>query len=161
MPVYTWIVFAHLVGVFGFLLAHGASASVALRLRHEHEPGAIRGLLALTAATRRLMYGSLALLGVAGALAGYLGGWWSEGWTWASVGVLIAMTLAVVAVGTPYFRRLRKVAEIAAARSAAGGDDASGEELRAMLRSARPLVVSAVGLGGLAVILWLMVLKPF
>ncbi len=161
MPLYSWVVFAHLVGVFGFLLAHGASATVALRLRHEHDPRAVRALLALTAATRQLMYGSLTLLGVAGVVAGFLGGWWSAGWIWASAGVLVAMTLAVVALGTPYFRRLRKAVEAAISRETSTGNAAGDDELQAMLRSPRPLVVSAVGLSGLALILWLMVLKPF
>lgn len=159
MELYSWAVFAHIAGVFGFLLSHGASAGVALRLRREDDARAVRALLALSGGTRRLMYGSLALLGAAGIWAGVLGGWWGTGWIWASIGVLMAMTLAVVVVGTPYFRRLRKVVDVAIAAGGASGGE--GDELRAMLRSARPLVVSAVGLGGLVVILWLMVLKPF
>lgn len=154
---YSWFVFAHLAGVFGFLLAHGASASVALRLHREDDPGAVRALLALTAASRRLMYGSLALLMAAGVCAGFLGGWWREGWIWAAIGLLVLMTLAAVALGTPYFRRLRK----AVAAADATQRDADRDALRLLLRSPRPLVVSAVGLGGLLVILWLMVLKPF
>ena len=34
---YSWIVFVHVLGVFGFLLAHGAAAVVAFRLRGERE----------------------------------------------------------------------------------------------------------------------------
>jgi hypothetical protein len=30
-----WLVYLHLVGIFGFLIAHGASASAAFALRHE------------------------------------------------------------------------------------------------------------------------------
>ena len=32
---YPWVVFVHVLGAFTFVLAHGASATVVLRLRRE------------------------------------------------------------------------------------------------------------------------------
>jgi hypothetical protein len=34
---YNWVVFVQVAGAFAFLLAHGVSAGVALRLREERE----------------------------------------------------------------------------------------------------------------------------
>lgn len=155
MVVYSWVVFAHLVGVFGFLLAHGASIAISVRLPRERDPRAVRVLLDLSGTTRGLMYGSLALLTLGGIAAGFLGGWWSRGWIWASAGVLLLMLVSIVGVGVPYFRRLRVAAE------AAEASDAPSPQFTALLAAPQPWIVTLVGVGGLLVLLWLMVVKPF
>ena len=61
---YQWWVFIHLVGVLGFLLAHGVSVAVLFALRREREPGRIRALLTLSGQTTAVFYWSfLVLLG--------------------------------------------------------------------------------------------------
>jgi hypothetical protein len=165
------MVFLHVAGVFGFLLAHGASLSVALCLRRERDPGGVRALLELSSATRGLMYGSLALLLAGGAAAATMGHWWGAFWVCAAFALLVVMTVAALALGTPHYRRLRAAAtaaEHAPPAKRSPGKPAHGTniqrrdeaELRALLASSRPLVVSAVGAAGLAAILWLMVFKP-
>ena len=62
---HTWIVFIHVAGVLGFLTAHGVSAGVALRLRGERDPAAVRTLVDLS---RR----SMIVMSV-GALGGAMG----------------------------------------------------------------------------------------
>lgn len=152
---YAWVVFAHLVGVFGFLLAHGASIAISLRLPRERDPRAVRVLLDLSAALRGLMYGSLGLLALGGIVAGFLGHWWSSGWIWASAGILVLMLAGIVGVGVPYFRRLRVAAEAAPATGT------PSPEFAALLGAPQPRIVTGVGVVGLLIILWLMVLKPF
>src|SRR6478609_7482514 len=44
---YRWLVFLHVLAVFGFLLAHGTAIAVAFRLRREREVARIRVLLDL------------------------------------------------------------------------------------------------------------------
>jgi uncharacterized membrane protein len=154
---YTWMVFVHLVGVFGFLLAHGVSAAVAWRLRAEREPAALRTVLALSASTRTLMYASLALLLVGGIAAGAIGRWWGRAWLWAAVALLILVTLAALFLALTYFRRLRQC--LAASESASDAPEAR-RSLEAVLASPAPLMLSLVGLAGLLAILWLMVFKP-
>ena len=41
------------------------------------------------------------------------------------------------------------------------GPVAGPEELEALLNSGRPMLVAAIGIGGLAILLWLMMFKPF
>jgi hypothetical protein len=48
---YSWIVFAHVLGVFGFLLGHGAAALVTFKLRGERAVERIRALLDLSRST--------------------------------------------------------------------------------------------------------------
>ena len=52
---YQWFVFAHVLGVFGFLLAHGTAAAVAFVLRSQRKVERVRQRLeALNASTKRL-----------------------------------------------------------------------------------------------------------
>ena len=153
---YQWWVFVHIVGVFGFLIAHGVSVAVAFQLRGERDPKRVSGLLQLSGSSIRAFYASLALLLVGGVVAGFLGRWWSQAWIWASLGLLVATSIAMFVLARPYYRR---VAVIANAR--AGGSTAvTDEQFDEMLRSRRPYVVAAIGFGALVMILYLMMFKP-
>ncbi len=55
---YRWLIFLHVLGVFGFLLTHGASAIMTLQLRKERDLMRIRALLDLSSNSLGLMYGS-------------------------------------------------------------------------------------------------------
>lgn len=158
---YTWMVFIHLVGVFGFLLAHGVSAAVAWRLRGyatgERDPVALRSMLALSASTRQLMYGSLALLLLGGIAAGLIGHWWGHAWIWAAVALLVIVTGAAIYLALTYFRRLRATL---IAHEAAPKEPAQAESLLSVLASPAPVALSVVGFAGLLAILWLMVFRP-
>jgi hypothetical protein len=56
----------------------------------------------------------------------------------------------LVALAIPYYRRMRT--------AVAAGD---AEEIERLSASNVPLAILAIGVGGLAFILWLMVVKPF
>ncbi len=49
--VYRWIVFVHVGAALVFMLAHGASASVAFRLRRERDVARLSALLDLSGAS--------------------------------------------------------------------------------------------------------------
>jgi formate hydrogenlyase subunit 3/multisubunit Na+/H+ antiporter MnhD subunit len=163
--VYQFWVFVHLVGVFGFLLAHGVSAAVALSLRRERDPQKVRALLELSSWTLAAFYVSLVVLLAGGITAGFLGHWWGEGWIWAALGVLILMTGAMYGLASAYYRRIREAVGLPASGRAPRHVEAPQPtrtvELEPLLRSSRPLLIVWVGIGGLLVILWLMVFKPF
>ena len=61
-----------LFGAFGFVLAHGASAFAAIRIRSEREPSRVAALLDLSGTSMSLMYVSLLVLVGAGIAAGSL-----------------------------------------------------------------------------------------
>src|SRR5690348_321427 len=107
---YYWVVFLHMVGVAAFLLAHGVSAGVILRLGGEREPERIRALLELSGHSYRVMYPSLLLLLVAGTVSGFMGDWWGHIWIWASLVVLVLIYVGMSARGNSYLSRLRKAA---------------------------------------------------
>ncbi len=142
-----------MVGAFGFLAAHGATAAVAMRLRKERDPAKIRALLGLSRSTRPWMYVSLLLLVAAGVVAGFQGHWWDQGWIWTALILLVVLLVAAFPLAVPYYVRVR--------RAVAEGSDTPPEELASLLLSPRPIVIAVVETAGLVVIVWLMVLKPF
>ena len=109
---YTWVVFLHLVGVFGFLMAHGVSAAVALRLRKEREVERVRALLDLSSYSIIVMGISFILLLVtgiiAGIIAGFMGDFWGNIWIWASGGTIVVLAILMAWLGTEYYDRVRR-----------------------------------------------------
>jgi hypothetical protein len=138
---YRWWVFIHLAGVFGFLLAHGASVSALFRLRKERDREKIRQLLQFSGSTVRLFYISLLVLVIGGVGAGLQAHLFKKKW---------------ILVARPYYRRVAEATEL----RPSGVPRVSDEDLALRLRSPIPVVVALLGFGGLAAILWLMIFKP-
>jgi hypothetical protein len=163
--VYRFWVFVHLVGVFGFLLAHGTSALVAIRLRKEREVERIGALLELSSGSLLVLYISLLLLLLAGIVAGFQGHWWGFGWIWTALGVLIAAMFAMYGLASLYYNRVRVAAGVQTydqrRKGIQPGSPVPADEIDRLLRSPQPFVVMATGVVALLVILWLMVYKPY
>ena len=165
---YRWWVFLHILGAFGFLLAHGVSVAMTLALRKEREPGRIKALLDLSRMSIGLAYVSLVVLLTGGIVSGFLGRWWGAGWIWTALALLIALIVGMGLVGTSFYDRVRiavgtepTLGSRKKAWLAERPPPASQSELDAILSSNRPILLAWMGVIGLAAILWLMVLKPF
>jgi plastocyanin len=153
---YRWLVFVHVVGVFGFLASHGVSMYVTFELRGTRDPKRMVSLLELSGSSIRAFYWSMGVLLAGGILAAFMGHWWSYAWIWAAIIVLLVVSLAMMRMARPYYRRVGLVA-----RALAGGATAvSEEELSAIVRGRRPLVVAGIGFVGLLLILFLMMFQP-
>jgi len=161
---YKWVVFLHILGGFTFMLAHGVSAAVAFKLRRERDRQRIRAFLELSTSSYSAMYIALLVLLVGGITAGFIGHWWRDGWIWTAIGILIALIVGMGTFGTLYYHRVRKAVGLpyfSNWREHPAVEPAPAEELEALLDTRRPVWLTLMGLGGLAVILWLMVFKPF
>lgn len=159
---YQWIVLLHVVGAFLFVLSHGVSAWMALAIRKERDRARIGALLSLSSLSLSGVYLGLLLLLVGGIWAGIAGGHFGRGWIWAALVVLVVVTAVMYIVATPYFVRLRGAVGLPTRGSEP--DPAlrlSDEELAALVAQAPVVPIVAVGGGGLLLILWLMVVKPF
>ena len=159
---YEWIVLLHIVGAFVFVLSHGASAWMAMLLRGERDRAKISALLELSTASIGGTYIGLLLLLIGGIWAGIYANHFGRGWIWAAIAVLVVVIVVMYAVATPYFVRLRAAVGMATRGNAPDpGLRASDDEVAALAARAPVAVLLSVGLGGLLLILWLMVLKPF
>ena len=106
---YTWIIFLHVLSVFTFFLAHGATATVMFKVRGERDPARLSALLDLSPAVSGIMAITLLLILVTGIVGGFMGGWWGHGWIWAALVLLIAITFVMSFVGRLYFDRHLRV----------------------------------------------------
>lgn len=159
---YPWWVYLHVFGAFAFAAAHGVSAVVAFRIRATRDPVAIRTLLDVSGVAIGVMYVGLLLLLIGGVVAGLVGGHFSRGWIWASLGILVVTMVAMYMLATPFYRRLREaVGAETREPQATPGAPVDAAALDALASSSRPMVLAVVGLAAFAIILWLMLLQPF
>lgn len=161
---HTTIVFVHILGVFIFLLAHGVSAAVLLRLRSERDLAAVRTLLDLSRRAWSAMGIGLALWFFGGILAGFSGNYWTTGryWIWASLIVAIATVVVMTPFGSVYLNRVRAAAGVDIKTGAVDPDaTVDAAALDSAIASGRPIMVTTVGLGAIAILAWLMIFKPF
>jgi len=100
---------------------------------------------------------------VCGIVLGFLGHWWSAGWIWLSIVVLVMVFVLMGKVAVPHFRRIRTAIGLAFVDGAWVRDarEPSPDEVTRALESGRPALVTGLAIGGWAVILWLMLFKPF
>ena len=153
---YPWLVFVHLFGLVLFLLAHGVSMFAVFRVRRETEPERAKLLLELSARGSQSSYGGLILLGIGGLGAAGTTNQLLSGWIVASYVVLAIVIFAMYGIGASYYYRLRQALE-----GVDGAPPIGSGELMVRLQTRRPEALAAVGIGGLAVLTWLMVFRPF
>jgi hypothetical protein len=166
-PWLPWINLVHVLAAFGFVLVHGVSGLLSLRIRGERDRDRIRTMTDLSGSFIGWGWITLVALALAGLLSGIVGGWWTSGrlWIWASAVVLVVVTGLMTPLGGRYMNEVRH------AVGAATFDDmrkkreppapASDDDLALVLASPLPIIAAAIGLGGLAVLIWLMMMKPF
>lgn len=145
--------------------AHGSAAAVTFRLRKERNVDRIRALLDLSRSVAIVARVSLLIVLVAGVALGFMGQWWGRGWIWASLGVFVLMSVSMSPLAQPSFAQLRQLTQAEGVTT--GRPDARLEgvivekQLDAVLAGVHPVALTAVGVGGLTIILWLMMFKPF
>lgn len=157
---YHWLLFLHIAAVLGFMLAHGVQVMVMLKQRSEPDPERnlalfdilpdvlpLRILVVSVMATGFLLVAALSL--------------WGRWWIWLSLFLLAVIWAAMYRFGGAYYTLLEDTATHAIeARGTPLEADATAAFARAR-RARHPAALAVTGLGGIAVILWLMVFQPF
>jgi hypothetical protein len=161
MDLYPWLVYIHIAGVIVFALGHGVSVGVAFKVRNEREPQRILALLQLSTWSLGLFYVGIVLLLGGGIWAGFTpgidGSWWSSKWIWTALITFVLTMVAMYALASNYYRRLRTIVEA----MVSGSQAVSQERLAEVVRGPRPWLLAFVGLGSILFILYLMIFKPF
>jgi hypothetical protein len=159
-----WIVFIHILSAFIFTLSHGASTKVILKIKGEKRPERLAALLDLSADYVNVFYASLGVMLLAGIANSFLGKWWGSIWIWVGLALLLVIFSAMYFMGTIPMTRLRNAmgqGQRVGTKSQAANPRASEEEITASLAAIKPGVIAVIGYGGLTLIVWLMVFKPF
>jgi len=159
--VHQWLLFLHIGAVLGFILQHGIYMTAMWAMRREADPGRIETIFYAVpnvGMTRLLL---AAVVGT-GLLLGFIGPWWRQWWMWLSFAILAAMWGAMYRWGGGFFGLVQAAAENAVAeRQTGSGSRVALEAYERVRRGWQPVGMMALGIGGLGVILWLMVFKPF
>lgn len=159
-----WIVLLHVVGAFLFVASHGVAMWMVAEIPKQRDSRRIQALLDLSSTSLAGVYVGLLLLLIGGIWAGIDAGHFARGWVWAALVVLVAIIVVMYAVATPFFKRLRIALgqrTQGLAKDAPDPTPAPEAEILAIAAATPVNLLAGVGFGGLLIILWLMVLKPF
>ncbi len=161
---YRWLVFLHILGAFIFFMAHGVSALMAFRLKREKTPERMKAILDLSEFALPVMYWSLMILVLAGIGAGIMGYWFSMGWIWAAIVLLVVVWIGMVAYAMRFYAPVRQA--LGMPYRTRKGDQtpviqASESEIAAAVEATNPVLLAGISFALIAVILWLMIFKPF
>jgi hypothetical protein len=138
----------------------GRRAEVAQRTRAPARAGAARSVAGRDRRHVRLDR----LLLIAGIAAAFIAGLWGKGWIWAAIVLLVLMFAAIYARATTWFSDLRRAAGqgyYVMRKGAQPAERPDAAKFAALTASSRPMEIAAISYGGLVLILWLMVMKPF
>ena len=164
MEFYPWIVVAHVFFVIVAFGAHGVSAFAMFRARSESDRARLGAVLDLS--TVSLVAAGIGLLTavVFGIIAAVIGGHFGRLWPWAAIVIVFLVWLAMTPLAATPMGGVKKALGMATRDDKKGdpprqpGTDA---ELAAAQARLRPELVAVVGLVAIALLVWLMELKPF
>ena len=175
MVLYPWLVFVHVASILLLLLMHGGVVAATYMVRQERNPERLGALLDLSAKTfdsrgvfGRVFWIDLLVMIASGIALMVMGGFWRQGWTWASMVLFVVIMVSMTHLGSRPMGSLRRAAGLPSVTrqgmrrpewAEPGPVDAAGVEAAAV--TIRPGLLSLVGGGGFLLLLWLMMFKPF
>jgi hypothetical protein len=160
---YLWLKFIHVIAAVTFMVAHGTSIAISFRLKHEKDVARIKALLDLSSTMWVATMLSLLVLLIIGIVLGFMGGWWSQTWIWASIVLLLVITFWMFYIGQRTYHPLRKALGLpyqAGGKEMPAEKPAPVEESFALIANTRPGLMLLIGYGGFVLIIWLMMFKP-
>jgi hypothetical protein len=161
---YQWIKFIHVAAGFTFIMAHGTSIAFSFKLKKETDPARVEALFNLSSSMWNTYMISWLVLMVAGIVNGFMGQWWSRGWMWTSLILMLVVTVWMFVLGSRTYHPIRKAFGLpyqAGSKEMPAEEPLPEEERLALISKTRPMELLAVGYGGFIIILWLMIFKPF
>ncbi len=164
MEFYPWVVVAHVFFVIVAFGAHGASAFAMFRVRSETDRNRLAATLDVSTAALNTAAIGLVLAVLTGILAAYMAGHFGRAWPWVSIAVVVVVWIGMTPLAANPMREVRRALGLPTDRDKKGEPPpkpASDEGLALARARVRPELPTALGLIGIAVLVWLMELKPF
>jgi hypothetical protein len=158
---YNWLVFLHILFAFLFILAHGVHAAAMLKFRGEPDPEKLLTFFNIVPDIKYVRYLTIAM-GVFGLAAAYIAGWLTKAWVWGSLIIFLVLAWIMYRYGAGHYGRIWNATQRLIESKKTGLDlPAAQGEFDAARNASNTMLVSIVGIVGLALILWLMRFKPF
>ena len=159
-----WLIFLHVLGVLTFFLAHGASAAMAFKIRKETDFARIRAMLDLSWSTGILVVVSFLVMGLTGLIMPFLIHIWNKGYIWVSILLMLFVFIYMAVFNETHYKQLRRLVGLPymkGSKQLPAEPPASPEEVAALLGKTSVTGLVVVGYIIPAIVLWLMIFKPF
>jgi hypothetical protein len=159
-----WLVFLHVLAAIGFFLFHGASAAMAFQVRKETDFSRIRALLDVSQSTFAGMFASFLVMGLTGVVLPFLVRVWDRGYIWASIVLILGVAIYIGIFSEGHYKQLRRLVGLPymkGSKTFPAEKPASPEEVAALLKKTNVVGLAIAGYAVPAVVLWLMIFKPF
>ena len=159
-----WLIFLHVLSVITFFLAHGTSAAMAFQLRKERDFTRIRAMLELSRSTQLLVWVSFLLMGLTGIILPFLIHIWNRVYIWLSIALMLFVVIYMLISNENRYNKLRRLVGLPymkGSKLSPAEPPSSPEEVAALLQRTTVTALVVVGYGIPAIVLWLMVFKPF
>lgn len=159
-----WLIFVHVLAALTFFLAHGASAAMAFKVRKETDLTRIGAMLDLSWSTMILMGVSFLVMGLTGIILTFLVRIWNKGYIWASIVLMLFVFIYMAMFNEKTYKQLRRLAGLPymkGSKQMPAEAPSNPEAVRALLQKTN---VTGLVLSGYiipAIVLWLMIFKPF
>ena len=159
-----WLAFIHVLSAITFFLAHGAAAAMVFKVRSETDFARIRAMLDLAVSTFKAYMLSFLIMGLTGLIMPFFIHIWNRVWIWLSIVLILFVVVWMGLVNEKQIKQLRRLVGLPYMqrnKEFPAEPPASAEEVAALLKTINPHQWMLVGYGIPAVVLWLMIFKPF
>jgi len=159
-----WLVFLHILAAISFFLAHGTSAAMAFQIRKETDFSRIRAMLDLSWSTMILMGVSFLIMGLTGLALPFLIHIWNKVYIWLSIVLMLFVFIYMSAFNETHYKQVRRLVGLPYMKGnklLPAEPPSSLEEVTRLLNKTSVAALVVIGYVVPAIVLWLMVFKPF
>ena len=159
-----WLIFLHILSAITFFLAHGTSAAMTFQVRKETDFSRIRALLDLSWSTIILMGVSFLIMGLTGLILPFMIHTWNRGYIWLSIVLMLFVFMYMAMFNETHYKELRRLVGLPymkGNKNLPAEPPSSPEEVAALLKKTSASFMVVVGYIIPAIVLWLMIFKPF
>lgn len=159
-----WLIFLHVLAALTFYMAHGTSVAMAFKIRKETDFARIRAMLDLSLSTMIVMFISFLVMGLTGLILPFMIHIWNKVWIWASIVLMLFVFVYMAMFNESSFKPLRRLVGLPymiKGKQLPAEPPSSPEEVAALLNKTNITGLVVAGYVIPAIVLWLMVFKPF
>ena len=164
MSVYRLIVLVHVLSALAFVMAHGISMMMMFKVQRERKYENLCNYLDISSAALRPAMLALHGIELSGIILTIMGGWWRMGWIWISLLLFLAVGVVMAKYAAGYMNSVRRAMGMVSEKDLKKGirpAPAPQEVLLEVVAAGQPKKVASLALSGMAMIVALMVMKPF
>jgi hypothetical protein len=159
-----WLVFLHILSAITFFLAHGTSTAMTFQIRKETDFARIRAMLDLSWSTMIFMGVSFLIMGLTGVILPFLIHIWNKGYIWLSIVLMLFVFIYMAMFNETHYKQVRRLVGLPymkGNKELPAEPPSSPEEVAEVLKRTSVTSLVIVGYVIPAIVLWLMVFKPF